>query len=200
MKSTMLRLIVGLGNPGPEYENTRHNVGFWWVDAVAHRFQAQWRFERQHDAMAARFIPDITGCTDHIVLLKPQSYMNRSGKSVASIAHFYKIKPSEILVVHDELDIQPGAAKCKSGGGAAGHNGLKDITSQLGSPDYWRLRLGIGHPGVRQDVAGYVLRKPPASELDLITNSMHHSLEALALLLRGQMSEAVRHIHAGPQP
>ena len=194
----MLRMIVGLGNPGPEYEFTRHNVGFWWVDAVAHRLQAQWRFERQHDAIMARLTPLIAGCTEPLVLLKPQTYMNRSGKSVASVAQFYKIAPSEILVVHDELDVLPGLAKYKCGGGAAGHNGLKDITAQLGSPDYWRLRLGIGHPGVRQDVAGYVLRKPPASERDLIEKCMDHTLDALPQLLRAQMAEVVRHIHAKP--
>jgi PTH1 family peptidyl-tRNA hydrolase len=194
----MLRMIVGLGNPGTEYDDTRHNVGFWWVDAVAHRLKAQWRFERQHDAIMARFTPSMMGSTEPLVLLKPQTYMNRSGKSVASVAKFYKIAPSEILVVHDELDILPGLAKCKCGGGAAGHNGLKDITAQLGSPDYWRLRLGIGHPGVRQDVAGYVLRKPPISERDLIENSLSHTLAALPQLLCGQMTEAVRHIHAKP--
>ena len=195
-----LRILVGLGNPGSEYEHTRHNVGFEWVDVAAHRLQAQWRFERQHDALIARVTAAQLGCVEPIILLKPQTYMNRSGKSVASVAQFYKIQPSEILVIHDELDILPGLAKCKWGGGAAGHNGLKDITAQLGSPDYGRLRLGIGHPGVRQDVAGYVLRKPPTAERDQIENSIYRTLDALPLLLRGQMSDALRHIHAKPAP
>ena len=140
----MIRLIVGLGNPGPEYEATRHNAGFWWVDAAARKLGTTLQPQRAWFGLAAK----ATGPLGPVWLLEPMTYMNLSGKSVAALARFYKIEAGDMLVVHDELDLQPGQAKIKFGGGTAGHNGLKDIQAQLGTADFWRLRLGIGHPGL----------------------------------------------------
>ena len=148
----MIKLVVGLGNPGPEYEATRHNAGFWWVEALARELKVQLVPERSYWGLAAR----ATVQGQPVWLLEPQTFMNLSGKSAAALSRFFKIAPEEILVVHDELDLQPGQAKLKRGGGHAGHNGLRDIHAQLGSGDYWRLRIGIGHPGDRADVAGWV--------------------------------------------
>lgn len=156
----MIRLLVGLGNPGPEYEATRHNAGFWWIDAVARRLGARLQPDRAYHGLVARVNRPLAGVEGPVWLLEPQTYMNLSGKSVSALARFFKIAPHEILVAHDELDLPPGQVKLKQGGGHAGHNGLKDIQAQLGSADYWRLRLGIGHPGVKAEVAAYVLRKP----------------------------------------
>jgi PTH1 family peptidyl-tRNA hydrolase len=197
----MIRLLVGLGNPGAEYEDTRHNAGFWWVDDAARQLKAALSSDRAYKGLVGRVnapIPGIAGVSGPVWLLQPQTYMNLSGQSVGALARFFKIAPPEILVVHDELDLLPGQMKIKQGGGSAGHNGLKDITAQLGSPDYWRLRLGIGHPGDRNEVAGYVLRKPPASERALIDGCIERSLPALEFLLRGEMDRAVRLIHAKP--
>lgn len=191
----MIRLLVGLGNPGPEYEDTRHNAGFWWVDAAARRLRVNLVPERSYFGLVAR--ANLPG--GPVWLLQPQTYMNLSGKSVAALARFYKIAPGEILVVHDELDLLPGQMKLKLGGGHAGHNGLRDTHAQLGSPDYWRLRLGIGHPGVKSEVANYVLRKPPAAERLLIDECIDKSMAALDDLLAGEMEKATRVIHAKPE-
>ena len=191
----MIRLLVGLGNPGPEYEATRHNAGFWWIDTVARRLGAHLSADKAYHGLVAR----VNRPTGPIWLIEPQTFMNLSGKSVAPLARFFRIAPEEILVVHDELDVLPGQMKLKQGGSAAGHNGLKDIQAQLGSPAFWRLRLGIGHPGDRAEVAGYVLRKPPASERELIEGCIDRSMEALDLLLAGDMPKATALLHAGPQ-
>ncbi|MBN8510987.1 MAG: aminoacyl-tRNA hydrolase [Burkholderiales bacterium] len=190
----MIRLLVGLGNPGPEYEATRHNAGFWWLDAAARKLGAAMQPQRQWFGLAAR----IDGPHGPVWLLEPMTYMNLSGKSVAALARFYKIEPARMLVVHDELDLPPGQARLKLGGGAAGHNGLKDIVAQLGTPDFWRLRLGIGHPGIKAEVADYVLRKPPAEERDAIVQAVARSLESLDLLLAGEMLRATNVVHAKP--
>jgi PTH1 family peptidyl-tRNA hydrolase len=150
-----IRLLVGLGNPGPEYEHTRHNAGFWWIDAVAARLRASLVAERSYHGLVAR-INRAAG--EPLWLLEPMTFMNLSGKSVAALARFFKIAPAEILVAHDELDLQPGQARLKLGGSAAGHNGLKDIHAQIGTQDFWRLRIGIGHPGVKAEVPNYVTR------------------------------------------
>ena len=189
----MIRLLVGLGNPGPEHEATRHNAGFWWIDAAARQLRATLAPERSYFGLAARVAHP--GGDGVLWLLEPMTYMNLSGKSVAALARFYKIAPAEVLVVHDELDLQPGQLKLKLGGSHAGHNGLKDIHAQLGSVDYWRLRLGIGHPGVKAEVINYVLRKPPAAERDAIEQSIERSLTALDLLLAGDMERAMMKIH-----
>ncbi len=190
----MIRLFVGLGNPGPEYEATRHNAGFWWIDALARRWNCTLQPDRAYHGLVAR--TSVGG--QSVWLLQPMTYMNLSGKSVAALARFFKIEPAEILVVHDELDLLPGQLKLKQGGGAAGHNGLKDIQAQLGSPDTWRLRLGIGHPGVRAEVAAYVLRKPPQAERERIEQCVVRSLDALDLMLAGEMDRATMKLHAKP--
>ena len=190
----MIRLLVGLGNPGPEYEGTRHNAGFWWVDAAAARLGARLAADRAYHGLVAR----VNRPEGPLWLLEPQTYMNLSGKSVAALARFFKIEPAEVLVVHDELDLPPGQLKLKFGGGHAGHNGLRDIHAQLGSPDYWRLRLGIGHPGVKAEVADHVLRKPPASEREAITQAIERSLKELDALLAADMARATRALHAPP--
>ena len=187
----MIKLLVGLGNPGPEYEHTRHNAGFWWVDAAARRLGARLTAERAFFGLAGR----ATHPEGPVWLLEPQTYMNLSGKAVAALARFYKIAPQELLVVHDELDLPPGQMRLKLGGGHAGHNGLRDIHAQLGSPDYWRLRLGIGHPGVKAEVANYVLRKPPAAEREAIEQSIDASLAQLDLLIAGRMEQAMMKLH-----
>lgn len=195
----MIRLIVGLGNPGTEYTDTRHNAGFWWVDEAARRLKASLVADKAYFGLVARVSSPLPGMAGPVWLLQPQTFMNLSGKSVGALARFFKIEPQEILVVHDELDLLPGQVKLKQGGGSAGHNGLKDISAQLGSPNYWRLRLGIGHPGDRAEVAAYVLRKPPQSERCLVEEAMAKSLAALEPLLKGEMEAAGRSIHAQPQ-
>ncbi len=190
----MIRLLVGLGNPGPEYEATRHNAGFWWLDAAARALRVRLAPERSYHGLVAR----ADRPEGPLWLLEPMTYMNLSGKSVAALVRFFKIEPGEILVAHDELDLQPGQLKLKLGGSPAGHNGLKDIHAQLGTPDYWRLRLGIGHPGVKSEVINYVLRKPPPDEREAIEKGIALSLTALDLLLNGQMDRATMKIHAKP--
>ena len=191
----MIKLLVGLGNPGPEYEATRHNAGFWWVDAAAKQLGGRLSADRAYFGLVGR----VNRPAGPVWLLQPQTYMNLSGKSVAALARFFKIAPQEILVVHDELDLLPGQLKLKQGGGHAGHNGLRDIHAQLGSPDYWRLRLGIGHPGVKAEVADYVLRKPPADQREAIERAIDESLKQLDTLLSGQMEQAVMKLHAKPE-
>ena len=190
----MIKLIVGLGNPGPEYEATRHNAGFWWVDEAARRLQARIVPERPYFGLVAR----VNRPAGPVWLLQPQTYMNLSGKSVAPLARFFKIAPEEVLVVHDELDLPPGQVKLKKGGSHAGHNGLRDIHAQLGSSDYWRLRLGIGHPGVKAEVVDYVLRRPPSDQREAIEKCIDDSMAALDLLLAGEMDAAVMKLHAKP--
>lgn len=190
----MIRLLVGLGNPGAEYEATRHNAGFWFIDEVARALKVSLVPERSYFGLAAR--ANTPG--GPVWLLEPMTYMNLSGKSVAALARFFKIAPGEILVAHDELDLLPGQVKLKLGGSHAGHNGLKDIHAQLGSPDYWRLRLGIGHPGVKAEVVNYVLKKPSAEHREAIDRSIELSLSALELLLAGDMERAMMKIHAKP--
>lgn len=191
----MVNLMVGLGNPGPEYDDTRHNAGFAWIEAVARELKVSLNTERSYFGRAARARTE----WGEVWLLEPLTYMNLSGKSVAALARFFKVDPAHILVAHDELDLSPGEFKLKKGGGAAGHNGLKDITAQLGSPDYWRLRLGIGHPGQRDAVAGYVLRRAPQPEREALEACIERSLAALPLLCSGQFDAALQQLHAKPQ-
>ena len=190
----MIKLLVGLGNPGPEYEATRHNAGFWWIDEVARKLGATLVPERAYFGLVAR----VNRPDGPIWLLEPMTFMNLSGKSVGALARFFKIAPEEILVVHDELDLMPGQIKLKLGGSHAGHNGLRDIHAQLGTADYWRLRLGIGHPGVKSEVVNYVLRKPSPEHREAIEKSIDQSLAALDLILAGDMEKAMMKVHAKP--
>ena len=192
----MIKLIVGLGNPGPEYQDTRHNAGFWWVDALAQKLKVPLQHERAYQGLMAR--TQVNGQT--LWLLQPQTFMNASGTSVAALARFYKIEPEQVLVVHDELDVVPGEAKLKLGGSHAGHNGLRDIHAQLGTGDYWRLRIGIGHPGVKAEVIHWVLKKPMAEQRDLIQESIVRSVKAAPLLIEGDMEKAMVQIHTSKPP
>ena len=190
----MIRLIVGLGNPGEEYEGSRHNAGFWWVDAAARALGVRLLVERAYHGLVARS-NQIHG---PVWLLQPMTFMNLSGKAVSPLVRFFKIEPAQILVVHDDLDLSPGQAKLKLGGSAAGHNGLKDIQAQLGTPDFWRLRIGIGHPGSREEVVNWVLRKPAPDQRELIHQAIDQSVTALPWLLEGSMDRALATIHAKP--
>ena len=192
----MIRLFVGLGNPGTEYEATRHNAGFWWLDALASSWGARMAPERAYQGLVARVTrPGVDG---PVWLLEPMTYMNRSGVSVAGLARFFKIAPAQILVAHDELDLLPGQAKLKLGGSAAGHNGLKDIHAMLGTQDFWRLRLGIGHPGEKAEVPNYVLKRPSAEHREAIAKASEQSLKAVDAMLAGQMDRALQIVHAQP--
>ena len=185
-----LRLIVGLGNPGAEYEATRHNVGFWLVERLARELKATLAPQSKFFGNAAR--------AGELWLLCPSTYMNRSGQSVAALARFYKIEPDEMLVVHDELDLPPGAMRIKRGGGTAGHNGLKDIQAQMGSADFWRLRLGIGHPRdsqSRQGVADYVLHPPRQEEQEAIDAAVGRCLAVWPKLAGGDFAGAQAVLH-----
>lgn len=190
----MIRLLVGLGNPGPEYEATRHNAGFWWLDAAASKLGVRLAGERAYHGLVGR----ANRPAGPLWLLAPQTYMNGSGRSVAALARFFKIAAEEILVAHDELDLLPGQLKLKQGGSHAGHNGLKDIDAQLGSRDYWRLRLGVGHPGVRAEVIDWVLRKPVAAHREAIERCIASSIDSLDLLIDGSMEKAMMNLHAKP--
>lgn len=192
----MIKLFVGLGNPGPEYEGTRHNAGFWWIDALAQQWKATLVADRSYHGQVARV--NLNGET--LWLLKPQTFMNLSGKSVAALARFFKIQPNEILVAHDELDIVPGQVKLKLGGSHAGHNGLRDIHGQLGTDDYWRLRLGIGHPGVKSEVIHWVLKKPSPEHREAIEECIARTMKAVPALLAGDMEKATMLIHTSKPP
>jgi peptidyl-tRNA hydrolase, PTH1 family len=192
----MIKLFVGLGNPGPEYQGTRHNAGFWWLDALAHELKLSLVPDRSYHGLVAR-----TTLHGHTLwLLEPQTFMNVSGKSVAALARFFKIQPDEILVAHDELDIVPGQAKLKFGGSHAGHNGLRDIHAQLGSGDYWRLRLGIGHPGVKAEVIDWVLRKPAPEHRAAIEECIDRTLKAVPAMITGEMDKATLLVHTSKPP
>jgi PTH1 family peptidyl-tRNA hydrolase len=190
-----IRLIVGLGNPGEKYERTRHNAGYWWVEAVAEARRAGWKRETRFSGLTAKV--EEGGREFH--LLKPTTYMNESGRSVSALMRFFKIEPASLLVVHDELDLPPGAVKMKRGGGTGGHNGLSDIAESLGTKDFWRLRVGIGHPGDRDLVADYVLDKPRRAEKDAIDPPFERSLGLLARLASGKLQDAMAWLHTSPE-
>lgn len=190
-----IRLIVGLGNPGPEYEQTRHNAGFWLVDNLANSLPGT-RLQRdsRYNAMLAK--TSING--QDVWLLEPLTFMNRSGQSVGALARFFKIAADEVLVVHDELDLMPGIARLKKGGSAGGHNGLKDITAALGTQDYWRLRLGIGHPrslNLQQQVADFVLHRPRREDQELIEQAIDKSLLVMPQIVDGKFDAATMKLH-----
>jgi PTH1 family peptidyl-tRNA hydrolase len=189
-----IRLVVGLGNPGKDYERTRHNAGFWLVERFAVQSGVALRKDGKFQALVGRL--GTAGGTAGAWLVLPQGFMNASGHAVQMLAGFFKIPAGEILVAHDELDFAPGVAKIKQGGGIAGHNGLKDISHRLGSHDYWRLRLGIGHPGDRNVVADYVLNKPSAEDRQAIDGAIARSIEVLPLCLAGDMQGAMQKLHS----
>jgi PTH1 family peptidyl-tRNA hydrolase len=189
-----IKLIVGLGNPGKEYERTRHNAGFWWVDAIADAKRAAWKKETKFSGWTAR----VEEGGSEFLLLKPATYMNESGRSVSALLRFFKIDPGSMLVVHDELDLPPGAVRMKRGGGTGGHNGLTDIGEALGTKDFWRLRVGIGHPGNKDDVPDYVLERARREEQEAIDPAFERSLGLVPWLAKGKMVDAMTWLHTDP--
>jgi PTH1 family peptidyl-tRNA hydrolase len=192
----MIKLFVGLGNPGTEYEATRHNAGFWFIDALARELKCSLSYDKSYFGLVAR--ASVAG--EPVWLLQPQTFMNLSGKSVGALAKYFKIAPEEILVAHDELDVVPGQAKIKLGGSHAGHNGLRDIHAQLGTDQYWRLRIGIGHPGVKSEVIHWVLKKPLAEQRKAIDETVARCVQALPQFLNGEMEKAMLVVHTAKPP
>lgn len=195
-----IKLIVGLGNPGKKYESTRHNAGYWLVERLAAQHRLTLRKEPKFHALLAK----LDTASGPAWLLQPQTWMNESGSAVAALAQFHKIAVEDILVVHDELDLAPGAVKIKQGGGHAGHNGLRDIMAKLGAPDFWRLRIGIGHPrdiaASEQEVADFVLHPPRKEELALIEAVIERGLGVFDLILADNMAAAMHKLHTKPKP
>ena len=191
MAGLPLRIIVGLGNPGPEHQVTRHNVGFWFVDLLARRHGGEFRDYRKYSGETARVAID----GQELILLKPTTYMNRSGLSVRQISDFYKIAPDDILVAHDELDLPVGSVRLKNGGGHGGHNGLRDTIAHIGE-NFWRLRLGIGHPGVKAEVIDYVLTRAPRAEEDLILEAVNTAADSVPLILEQGAERAMTKLHS----
>ena len=186
-----IKLFVGLGNPGEQYLETRHNVGFWWIDFIGQNHKLSLKNSKKYFGEFSKHNED-----GEVFFLKPSTFMNDSGKSVQALANFYKIEPEEILVIHDELDIQPGTAKLKLGGGHGGHNGLKSIQTSLGSNNFWRLRIGVGHPGDKSKVIGYVLNKPSKIEMQLIQESIINSYKVFSYIMLGQFEKAMLNLHS----
>jgi len=191
MAGTPLAIIAGLGNPGPEHRLTRHNAGFWFVDALAHALGVQFRSHARYQGEICRVPLD----GRDVVLLKPQTYMNRSGLSVRALLDYLKAPAGELLVVHDELDLPPGTARFKLGGGHGGHNGLRDTITHCG-PDFWRLRLGIGHPGDKSQVIDYVLQRAAPVDEQALMQSIDAALQALPVFVRDGSEKAMHALHS----
>ena len=192
MTRPALRLIVGLGNPGADYAETRHNAGFWFCERLARDIGVGFAKESRYHGWVAN------ARDAGIWLLMPATFMNRSGQAAQALMHFYRIEPAEMLVIHDELDLPPGRGQLRFGGGLGGHNGLKDITAHLGTQDYWRLRVGIGHPGDRNEVVNYVLKPPRKEEGELIDATLDRALLAWPQLARADFDAAMQKINAKP--
>jgi len=186
-----IRLIVGLGNPGADYVETRHNAGFWLINLIAADHSLSFRFEKRYNAQECKFKAE----GKDIYLLKPQAFMNRSGQAVAALARYYKIKPEQILVLHDELDLPPGTNRIKQAGGHGGHNGLRDIVNHLGSREFFRVRVGIGHPGDASQVVNYVLHKPSVADLNAIEAANRDTLAVMPQVLEGRIDKAMQALH-----
>jgi PTH1 family peptidyl-tRNA hydrolase len=191
MAQLPLRIVVGLGNPGPEHQLTRHNAGFWFVDLLARRFGGEFRDYRKYSGETAR----ITIGAQDLILLKPTTYMNRSGLAVRQLSDFFKVGPEEILVAHDELDIPVGAVRLKHGGGHGGHNGLRDTIAHMGD-NFWRLRLGVGHPGNKSEVIDYVLTRAPRAEEDMIMGAVSAAADAMPLLIEQGAERVMSKLHS----
>jgi PTH1 family peptidyl-tRNA hydrolase len=189
-----LRLIVGLGNPGAGYAETRHNAGFWFCERLANDLKVSFGKESRYHGWVAN------AREAGIWLLMPATYMNDSGRAVQALAHFYRIQPAEMLIVHDELDLPPGRAQLRFGGGLGGHNGLKSLTSHLGTQDYWRLRIGVGHPGDRNEVVNYVLKPPRNEEREAIDTAIDRALLAWPQLAKADFNAATQRINTRPAP
>jgi PTH1 family peptidyl-tRNA hydrolase len=190
-----IRLIVGLGNPGREYERTRHNAGYWWVDAIAEARGARWAREAKFSGWVAK----VEEAGAAFWLLKPTTYMNESGRSVGAFLRFHRIEAPSTLVVHDELDLPPGTVRLKRGGGTGGHNGLRSIDEVLGTRDFWRLRIGIGHPGHKDQVADFVLHEARREEQAAIEEAFDRSLALPGRLASGRINDAMTWLHTVPK-
>lgn len=186
-----VKLIVGLGNPGEQYEQTRHNAGFWFVEEVARQQQAVFRPETKFFGLVAKI--EIAG--NQAWLLKPNTFMNRSGQAISALAKFYRIQPDQILIVHDELDLPVGAAKLKSSGGHGGHNGLRDTIAALSTKDFHRLRIGIDHPGDKSQVVNYVLKNPSKADKQQIEDAIYDATRVLPQILAGDLAAAMNQLH-----
>ena len=191
-EQTDVAVIVGLGNPGARYEQTRHNAGFWFVDALAREFGAELKEQSKYKGWAAKAVID----GRDLWLLKPSTFMNRSGESVAALAGFFKIPTQQILVAHDELDLAPGTVRLKRGGGHGGHNGLRSLVEHLASREFLRLRLGIGHPGHRDDVVDYVLTRPAAEDRDAIERAVDEAVAMMPQVVSGELARAMNALHS----
>ncbi|MBY6205435.1 aminoacyl-tRNA hydrolase [Halomonas denitrificans] len=187
-----LWLIAGLGNPGSKYDRTRHNAGFWFLDAVLRRFGGELRREKK---LLGRALKTSLDGRD-VVLLAPETFMNESGQSIRAATDFYRIDPGRVLVAHDELDLPPGTARLKQGGGHGGHNGLRSSFRHLGTPEFWRLRIGIGHPGTAEQVTPWVLSRAPADDERSIEASIDKALDVVPEFLAGRPGEAMKRLHA----
>ena len=195
MAGTSLKLIVGLGNPGEKYARTRHNAGFWFADELARRYGGVFRTESRHQGELARVRVTLEGVAQHeIWLLKPTTFMNKSGGAISSLANFYKVAPGEVLVAHDELDLPVGVARLKLGGGHGGHNGLRDTIATIGA-DFWRMRLGIGHPGHKDLVHDYVLQRASADQERAIEIAVNNAADVLPVLLSQGAEKAMNRLH-----
>jgi len=192
--SSALKLVVGLGNPGADYAETRHNAGFWFCERLARELGVCFAKESRYQGWVAH------ARDAGIWLLMPATYMNESGRAIQALAHFYRIAPAEMLMVHDELDLPPGRMQLRFGGGLGGHNGLKSATAHLGTQDYWRLRVGIGHPGDRNEVVNYVLKPPRQEEREDIDAALDRALLAWPLLAKAEFNAATQKINAKPAP
>jgi len=190
-----LKLIVGLGNPGAKYQVTRHNAGFWFVDTLAANEHCHFSRQAKFRGETARFQDHRIGCK----LLKPDTFMNHSGRAVSALLDYYSITPEEMLVVHDEIDLEPGVARLKKNGGHGGHNGLRDIISAIGSKDFCRLRIGVGHPGHKDDVIDYVLRRPGSEEQKAIEVAIEAAVAIMPYVLNGEMEKAMTQLHSKSQ-
>ncbi len=188
-----IRLVVGLGNPGAEYEETRHNAGFWFVDSLADRYGSQFKVESRFNGLACRIRVEGEECW----LLKPATFMNRSGQSVSGLAKYFKIPVQQILVVHDELDLPAGTVRLKKGGGAGGHNGLRDIMNAMGGGDFWRLRVGISHPGNAREVVDYVLRRPSREDAEAIYAALAEAEKLFPQIVVGEQQLVMNRLHGG---
>lgn len=191
MPEQALNLLVGLGNPGPEYQATRHNVGFWFIDWIAEKNNCRLATEAKFHGLYGQLLID----NFNLKLLKPLTYVNRSGQAVAACALYFKIVPTQILVIHDELDLSPGQVRLKLGGGNAGHNGLRDITKMLGTSEFWRIRIGIGHPGDRKRVVDYVLGQPENAHVQAIDDALERTSLYLPNIIAGQFNQVMNQLH-----
>ena len=191
MPGLPLRIVVGLGNPGPEHQLTRHNAGFWCVDLLARRHGGEFRDYRKYSGETAR----ITLPGHELILLKPTTYMNRSGLSIRPLCDFFKVSAAEVLVVHDEMDLPVGTVRLKSGGGHGGHNGLRDTIAHIGE-GFWRLRIGVGHPGNKAEVIDYVLTRPPRAEENLIMDAVAEAADSLPVILEQGAERAMTRLHS----